>query len=162
MNRSLSAVLVLAVAGCAQRGTDGIHPANSQPGKSPNSNEDSVVKAYVLDHADDPESVEFDRFGPDDLEGWLPTEIRKQSSGGIGVNYVILEKSDKIVRVRYRSKNRAGAKQLHDELYGLKDGKVIPSSWTGIIPTATPNYDGDEWLANYKKNRKPEPPSAAP
>jgi hypothetical protein len=105
--------------------------------------DESVVRAYVLDNADDPASVEFDRWGPDDTEGRLAAAVAEHGTAAV-VPFSFgpqakawFPPGSLVVRVRYREKNRFGAKMLVDELYSVKDRKVV---------FHMANFGGDQWL----------------
>jgi hypothetical protein len=105
--------------------------------------DESVVRRYVLDNADDPASVEFDRWGPNDEEGRVAGAIEKrfQERGltgfGLAMQQMGFPPGSHTIRVRFRAKNRVGAKELVDMLYAVKDGKVVG---TQINPF------GDDWI----------------
>jgi hypothetical protein len=113
---AFAAALVLA-AGCL--------PAKPPPaggGAAPKLAEEELVRDHVLDNADDPASVEFDRWGPHDLKG-----------------------HPKRVRARLRENNRAGAKELHDRIYWV-DGNKIGIFFGGIkVRDFDDNRRGDNW-----------------
>jgi hypothetical protein len=98
----------------------------------PKAAEEELVKEYVLTNADDPDSVEFARWGPHDLNSELG--IRWPPFG----NDFLPTKG---VRVAYRANNEFGAKTLRDQIFFIQDGKVV---W------AIPNKSGDNWKEDWK------------
>jgi hypothetical protein len=134
---------------------------------TPHGKEEEAVKKYILDHANDPKSVEFVTWGPHDLKGELAALAKEVSRVSDELNGVRLENekaqaktqnihvpaapgfpkakredtSGPILRVRWREKNKAGALEVYDSLFTVRDGKVID---------ATPQRNGDEWLVKMR------------
>jgi hypothetical protein len=122
-------------------GAGGSRPSGRGDGNTPaasNLSESAAhqaVKDYILDNANDAKSVEFQRWGPDDLDGQLR---------GL---FAAFKNVDQIVRVRFREKNEKGAFVLQDLLAYIHDGKVI------LTPE---NRMGDNWL-EITKSQAPKP-----
>ena len=94
---------------------------------------EEIVERYILGTAPDPDSVRFARWGPHDLTGELVTH-RKGSD-------------DRILRVRYESKNRQGQRVVEDDLFYLLDGEVNQ---------VVTNLWGDQWREAMRKlNERP-------
>jgi hypothetical protein len=153
MGRYLMLCLLVCATGCNPPTTsESPKPSSTSPAAAAQASEadtHQAAKDYLLDNANDPKSVEFSRWGPDDLSGKTIAAYAKAKKvpfvngsllvGDLGIpnGGDIFAKADQIVRVRYRAKNAAGALQLSDLLVGLKAGKV-----TGTLE----NSLGDEWL----------------
>jgi hypothetical protein len=122
--------------------------------------DEQKVRAWIIDHADDPKSVEFVSWGPHDLKGELRAMAEKQRTGAgpfVFFNPVrdMIEEADKVLRVRYRAKNRLGATQLYDSLVfmGEHEGATL-----GRGKVAVMNNDlGDDWLQTMRKLLAPPP-----
>jgi hypothetical protein len=135
--------LVLLCSGVAffASGTGRSGPGGQDDGNAPaasNLSESAAhqaVKDYILDNANDAKSVEFQRWGPDDLDGQLRGLL------------AAFKNVDQIVRVRFREKNEKGAFVLQDLLAYIQDGKVI------LTPT---NKMGDNWIEIFK-SQAPKP-----
>lgn len=125
---------------------------------------EAAVRAYVLENADDPKSVEWVKWGPHDpkgavakaamlplLEGAEPSHLNlnhrqvidrldrlagKQRRAGRGVSDYAL------VRVRYRLRNRAGAIELHDDIF------VVGAGGAAVVGL---NPHGDEWVETFAR-----------
>jgi hypothetical protein len=122
--------------------------------------EDEAVKAFILYGEADPDSVEFVRWGPHDLDGTLKkayAEAEKApagagkaviggpaSDGALVVPRRLFEGADRIYRVRYGVKGRAGWERIEDRLVGCDDG--APK-----IELSAPNPFGDDWLERYRR-----------
>jgi hypothetical protein len=115
--------------------------------------EESLVRKWVLETANDPSSVEFDRWGPHDLNvkygtayllGGVPVvladnqEARAVAFAGDG------KQPSKIIRVRFREKNTKGAKQMKDWLIEIQGEKIVH------VET---NIAGDDWRIPLLKAR---------
>jgi hypothetical protein len=133
---------------------------------TPHGKEEEAVKKYILDHANDPKSVEFVTWGPHDLKGELDAlskdisrtwgeidkvrredEKARKDRGEFVITGPTLPQvkqehvSGDILRVRWREKNKAGALEVYDSLFTVRNGKVID---------ATPQRNGDEWLVKMR------------
>lgn len=133
------ALLVLAAVLLAQR------PARvdlAEKRSAPRGREEEIVRAYILNNADDPKSVTFSTWGPHSIDGeFEPVPL---------------------IRVRFRAANKQGASELFDCVYALENSKVRE---------ARPNAAGDDWLSyarqvrrrfedmdKARRARRPEPP----
>lgn len=124
-------------------------PAESRQGGESLTAEEQAVRAFVLDHADDPKSVEFDRWGPN-ADAELLRRFRENHSPDMSPEWLLtgvpIPEDRRIVRCRFRSRNAHGHLRLQDDLYFLdKDGKVIHGA---------PGNGGDRWLEPYEENLK--------
>ncbi len=125
---------------------------------------ETSVKAYILDNADDPDSVKFVKWGPHATR----TEKQDLAWGPVKDNFshlnTTLEKSleratdlaaDKalwpvlVIRVRYRLRNNFGGLELHDTLFVAKGAAIIPIGDT---------QGGDTWAAVMDKKKARETP----
>jgi hypothetical protein len=133
--------------------------------------EEERVRRYVLDNADDAESVEFVLWGPsasratlkklwEDASARYDERIREQGAAAKAKEVpsanpfrrALSAKASGVVRLRYRAKNRLGAKVLVDLLFILfEDGTIIPIE----------NPSGDKWAEseNGTAGRADETPS---
>jgi len=107
--------------------------------------EEELVRKYILDTAHDPNSVEFDRWGPHDLTAELGVTgiVGFCAALDPGTRPISFPKSgmketrpDKVIRVCFREKNALGAKQFKDALFLIQDEKVVEA---GV------NQFGDDW-----------------
>lgn len=71
--------------------------------------EEEVARKYILDTANDPASVEFVAWGPH-LEN---------------ARLLLAIESMRLIRVKYRAKNAAGAKEFFDDYVLMRDGKAV-------------------------------------
>jgi hypothetical protein len=177
----LSAVLFLPACGPrpSPQPADDAPDAARQHDGGPKTKGEEAVRAYILDNAGDPESVEFSRWGPHDLAGALRESFRDARWVVVGPNRMLIgqpmvagnpilpvgffDKADEVYRVRARGKNGLGAKSLLDILVAVHDGKPY---------MATPNPYGDDWLERTAKamedSKKPvkyfgdDPPAPPP
>jgi len=113
-------ILFLACSSCSP-------PAHPQAADAstinPRTDAEKKAAQFIRDNENDPGSVEFSRFGPDDEKGVI---IGGQSKPG-----------GSVIRVRCRAKNLQGAMELKDVLvFQPADGKT----------TELPNPWGDDWL----------------
>lgn len=114
------------------------------------------VRQFILDNADDPESVQFASWGPHDLTGELrrltgqyiearrPREDDGFSTTGPSWYDPAIRDSDYIVRVRFRTKNRLGALELLDTLCFLRNSEQG-------VAYIYPNPLGDQWLSRLRE-----------
>jgi hypothetical protein len=125
-------------------------PASLPPathGGGPTGAEEKAVHRYILEHAEDPESVEFLRWGPHDLNGelhklalklTLKNEAREAAGKFVrqvtNVNDLLL-RNRWIVRVSYREK-RAATLEVVNRMFFF-DGSDLISKGDGL---------GDNWL----------------
>ena len=110
--------------------------------------DEKTVKAFILDNADDPKSVEFAAWGPvvsgDELRK-LTAEVearraadpsrRDGDTGRDSVMEAAAAAVNSLVGVKYRANNRMGAKELHDEVWLVgKDGSTysIGTGWVWV------------------------------
>jgi hypothetical protein len=132
-------------------------------GVAPQTREERLVAEHILDHADDPDSVEFVEWGPHALAA-NPADRDLFDEGGIfhfmGI-FVrgLVTGSDAIIRIRFRC-HQAGAhgKAQYDELWWIGSGKVFANEgllnrglirahgnpWSGI-PGGMPNSGLEKW-----------------
>ena len=82
------------------------------------SNEEELVKAFVIGSANDPKSVEFAKWGPH--------------------RQVAARQDHTLVRVQFRMQNEAGVRQVYDWLVHVERGKAGPGFF--------PNLWGDDWI----------------
>lgn len=75
---------------------------------------EEIVKAYILEHANDPKSVSFDRWGPHKTPSWLTTAYFDDHSN----------RPMKIVRVVYRVSNDSGALIRKDQVFFIVERQV--------------------------------------
>jgi hypothetical protein len=106
--------------------------AGAKPEKRdrPRCREEEVAQKWITDHAHDPASVEFDTWGPHDLQGelgltWQPRSLLARMLELGGLKGGEKPRPAKIIRVLLRAKNQFGAKQLQDYLLLLQDDKVV-------------------------------------
>lgn len=92
----------------------GLAGCSASKGVAPATAEEKMAAKWIMANADDPESVKFASWGPH----WLD------------------DAPAKIVRVVYRSKNKAGALALNDELIFIVQGKAV---------NRRANLDGDHY-----------------
>ncbi len=115
---------------------------------------EAAVKAYVLDNVGDPDSVKWVKLGPHDLEGKIG--LATNNYGDLGLPFVLPPDLEHLgtdylavatmlgkvkgplplIRARYRLANKTGGKELHDTVFTLAEGKVIPLG---------KNRFGDDW-----------------
>lgn len=149
-------------------------PAGSPAGEgkpaSPEAKASALVRAYVLNRADDPDSVKFAKVGPHDPKGKLGItgkDITELSLGAlpgddfkhlgtdrreVGARLIRVEElaggEDRplpLARARYRLKNRQGAYELHDTVFVVWEGEVFPVGR---------NRFGDRWGAELLAAKK--------
>jgi hypothetical protein len=130
--------------------------------------QEEAVKAFILDNANDPKSVELAKWGPHDLKAevglrpkhWLFFYYRGGSLKGDertkrllkALNYALERlrteaeampgQATPVVRVRFRLANEMGGRELHDALF-LVTGKMV-------LPLGDNNL-GDNWQGTWKK-----------
>jgi hypothetical protein len=87
--------------------------------------EERLVRDYILEHAPDPGSVEFVRWGPHDLQGELGYRWTQPLSLAVGPGFgqAGARPVAKIVRVCYRGRGPQG-QAFCDQLWVIADGKV--------------------------------------
>jgi hypothetical protein len=87
--------------------------------------EERLVRDYILEHAPDPGSVEFVRWGPHDLQGELGYRWTQPLTLGVGSGFgqAGAHPVAKIVRVCYRGRGPHG-QAFCDQLWVIADGKV--------------------------------------
>lgn len=93
---------------------------------------EALVKAYLLDVLDDPNSLKVARWGPHDLAcKYRVVAYDCVYLDGNAFYDALLKLDEKggplpVVRLRFRAKNKAGALQLADLLFAVKGQKVVP------------------------------------
>ena len=120
--------------------------------------EEALVRKHILDNANVPAAVVFDRWGPHDLEGKVWKEVL--AFLGMARNLTLIDRKDPdnqiylvrllrpqgldptkklmYVRVRFRATNDVGATGLFDEVYSIQGGRILGS---------LDNDCGDDWRA---------------
>jgi hypothetical protein len=110
--------------------------------------EEEIVKKWVTDHAHDPASVEFDTWGPHDLQAELgvtwPPRYLARVQGLAGIRGGEKPEPAKVVRVSFRAKNAHGAKAFQDYLILLQNDKVVAIQH---------NQWDDDWKKGYKQQQ---------
>ncbi len=93
--------------------------------KSPRTPEEEAVQRFVLANANDPKSVEFDRWGPHLDEGvtW-PIDIGP-SLFNVGNETPVKGKPAKMLRTVFRGKNQFGATVIEDKVFIVQNGEVV-------------------------------------
>src|SRR5262245_20909664 len=114
--------------------------------------EEKLVRAWILENADDPKSVAFASWGPHDLKAQVGMKaahelvILTPYAGQVNAIRDALKGMGEgplaAVRVRYRMKNKAGALELYDHLFAVGRGKAAAFN---------PNEYGDGWRAAWAK-----------
>jgi len=106
--------------------------------------EEELVKAHILEEADDPKSVEFIQWGPHDLTG----ELGLNKWVGWRPHHADKNRPLKVLRVVYRENVparspavRLEAKERFDMIFAVQNGKVL----TGF---------GNEWGDNWKQGSR--------
>ncbi len=90
-----------------------------QPDQSRLTPDEEKVKKHILSRAHDPDSIEFQEWGPDLTHQEI---IDLQSRPDFRFRF---ETPEFIVRVAYRARNKSGAMEFHDEQYLLIDGVMM-------------------------------------
>jgi hypothetical protein len=110
------------------------------------------AKKFILDNEDDPKSVQFVSFGPNDAKGELHALTAKlhvdERMELFNTDVLLFQRTNRVARVRYRSSNGHGGIELRDELVHLDDDGH---------GTAVGNPYGDAWLEFYRKRFSQDP-----
>ena len=137
-----AAFLVIFLAGCSR---SVVTPFPTK-GAAPSTAEEVVVAKWILDHADDPGSVEFAKWGPNAKPGEYKHPVHSDE-GGFIPKMTLGTSPNHIVRVVYREKNRAGALVRRDRIIHLHEsGKTAAES--------PDNPNGDGWLTFWTDKQK--------
>jgi hypothetical protein len=115
----------------------------------PRGREEEIVKNWVMEHADDPRSVAFAKWGPHDFKGvlyGLEQEWRRKTGRAWDTHLAPAAPGNGVLRLRWREKNRLGALTLHDRIFYLKDGRVVHNRDN--------EKDEEAWLANAVRQFK--------
>jgi hypothetical protein len=137
-------------------------------GLAPRTREERLVAEHILDHADDPDSVEFVEWGPHALaSNPADRELFSEKLGFFWLGCLSEEnrrdqarKIEALVRIRFRC-HQAGAhgKAQYDELWCILNGKVFvpdigllglvmrngPATALSGIAGGCPNYGLEKW-----------------
>jgi hypothetical protein len=99
----------------------------------PKTAEERLVKKYIVDHANDPDSLRFVKWGPHDPDRKLSATLPGKFTGLPDGYYV---------RVCYRAKNHNGAMQFYDALVVVQGARVKGAVGNGY---------GDDWQEHFDK-----------